>query len=145
MKKFFSVFIFLISFLYSFSQGDSVFVIDSFPARDTISFSQIPAVQLNKFWKYHKGDDMKWADPSFDDSQWPHMDPSLDFEKMPEGTFENIGWFRLHIEVDSQFVDQTLGLMLTQSGASEIYLDGKLLYAFGKIDRKNLENEERYD
>ena len=145
MKKVFHLLLFFLLSLNSFSQTDSVFVIDSIPARDAESFYQIPAVQLNQFWKYHKGDDMRWADSSFDDSKWQSMNPSLDFEKIPEGSFENIGWFRLHIELDSQFVNQTLSLIITQSGASEIYLDGKLLHSFGTIDRKNLENEERYD
>ena len=145
MKKVFNFLLFFLLCLNSFSQTDFVFVIDSFPATDTVSYRELPAVQLKKFWKYHKGDDMKWADSSFDDSKWDTINPSLDFKKMPEGTFENIGWFRLHLEVDTQLVNQTLGLMITQAGASEIYLDGKLLHAFGTIDRKNLENEERYD
>ena len=145
MKKLFGIFLFILFSLNSFAQTDSVFVFDSLPPVDTASYQQIPAVQLKKFWKYHKGDNLRWADSSFDDRDWKRIDPSLDFEKLPDNTFENIGWFRLHIEVDSQFVNQTLGLMITQAGASEIYLDGKLLHRFGKIDRKNLENEERFD
>src|ERR1041384_3544061 len=129
MKKLLFILFFFFS-LYSFSQIDSVFVVDSFPLPDS-THQKIPATQLNKYWKYHKGDDSKWADPSFDDNEWMHISPSLDFKRLPAGAFETIGWFRLWIEVDTQFVDQTLGLMITQSGASEIYLDGNLLHKFG--------------
>lgn len=143
MKKIFFFFFLLFSHP-SFSQTDSVFVIDFFPDPDS-SHQKLPAIQLNKYWKYHKGDDIRWADSSFSTKDWKYIDPALDLKKIPEGTFENIGWFRLWVEVDTQFVNQTLGLMITQSGASEIYLDGKLLHKFGIIDMKNPENEERYD
>ncbi len=145
MKKKLLLICFLLCAVLMPGQNNAVFHLDSLPPVDTITYRQIPAIQLTKPWKYQKGDDITWADSSYDDSNWQLIDPSLDLEKLPENTFENIGWFRLHIEVDSQFINQTLGLMLTQSGASEIYLDGKLLHKFGKINRINPAKEERYD
>jgi hypothetical protein len=32
------------------------------------------SVELNGPWKFHKGDDLQWAQPDFNDSGWPSMD-----------------------------------------------------------------------
>jgi serine phosphatase RsbU (regulator of sigma subunit) len=127
------------------AQNDSVFHIDSLPHSDDASYYLHPSISLQKLWKYNKGDNMQWADSSYDDSNWKYIDPALNIELLPENTFETIGWFRIHLEIDSQFTNKTLGLMITQSGASEVYLDGKLLHCFGKIDKTNIANEEHYD
>jgi serine phosphatase RsbU (regulator of sigma subunit) len=130
--------IFFFSSLAFIAQNDSVFHLSAkFP-------DFINQVKSLHGWKYHKGDDVKWADASLDDSKWQGLSSSFNLSKIPENTFENIGWFRIHIEVDTLLVDKTLGLLLTQSGASEIYLDGKFLYSFGKINTKDPTNEEHY-
>jgi len=30
-----------------------------------------PLTSLDGLWRFHTGDDPQWANPSFDDSQWP--------------------------------------------------------------------------
>lgn len=135
--------IFLLSVSSLFAQQNFVFHIDSIPIWHSQQYTQF-GIALDKFWKYHKGDDSLWAAPDFDDSGWDTLNPVLNFDSLKETVFENIGWFRLHIEIDTQFVNQTAGLMLTQSGASEIFLDGKLIHSFGKIRSDNSE-EERFD
>ncbi len=47
--------------------------------------------------------------------------------------FNGIAWFRKHIEIDSTLVNIPLALAMTHFGASEIYVDGKLVASFGKI------------
>ncbi len=136
MKRLLVVFLFLSVVLIA--QNDSVFYLD---AKIPDYINQVKPLHG---WNYHKGDDIKWADPLLDDSKWQHLSSNFNLSKIPENTFENIGWFRLHIIVDTLLVDKTLALLLTQSGASEVYLDGKLLYSFGKIDTKNPDKEERY-
>ncbi len=143
----FLLFIFLFSCLFASAKTDSVFVIDSFPPTSYTNFANnaSPAVELNKFWKYHKGDNPLWADSSLNESDWQTVNSSLDMSKLPEKTFERIGWFRIHLQVDSHLVNKTLGFMISQEGASEIYLDGKLLHSFGNIDQKDVKNEKRYN
>ena len=50
---------------------------------------------------------------------------------MPNSGWEGIGWFRLHITIDSTLFNKPLGLGIRQAGVSEIYLDGTLIYTFG--------------
>lgn len=143
MKKVLLAFLFLMPFA-ALSQTDHFFHLDSIPKVQEYVIND-PGIPVLTKWKYHKGDDMRWADPAFDDRSWIFVATELNFDSLPENTFENIGWFRLHIIVDTLLVDKTLAMLITHSGASEIYLDGKLIHAFGKIDTINPENEERYD
>ena len=41
----------------------------------------------------------------------------------PPGGWQGIGWFRLHLSVDSSLLHLPLALEVDQMGASEIYLD----------------------
>lgn len=136
--------VFLSIKIVAFAQNDAVFRLDSLPNAQEYTVND-PGLIVLTSWKYHKGDDIRWADPNFEDQSWIFVAPELNFDSMPKNTFENIAWFRLHIAVDTSFVDKTLALLITHSGASEIYLDGKLIHSFGKIDTKNSANEERYD
>jgi len=131
--------------VFSYGQTDSIFHLDSLPVSGQNGSYNEPAVLLNRCWKYHKGDDPHWADSAADEKDWKYIDPALNLSALPENTFEGIGWLRLHLDVDSSLLDQTLALMMTQSGASEVYLNGKLIQSFGKINVQDPELEERSD
>jgi serine phosphatase RsbU (regulator of sigma subunit) len=139
------LFSFVLFSITSAGQIDSVFHLDSLPVNNTEGSFSEPGLPIETSWKYHKGDDIRWADPLFNDREWIYVNPSLDMQILPEGTFEGIGWFRLHILVDTLLLDKTLALIMTQGGASEVYLDGKLIHKFGIINAKKPEKEERMD
>lgn len=83
-------------------------------------------------WRYHPGDDLAWAEPDYDDSDWQIALPSLrEAESMPGG-WPGIGWFRRKIRTSAEFGD-SLGLHMAQAGASEIYLDGRKVATFGIV------------
>ena len=96
-------------------------------------------------WKYHPGDDPKWADPAFDDTEWESTSTELSLNEIPSSGWEGIGWFRLHLSVpDERLWHTPLALqVIYQAGASEIYLDGELIYTFGKVGTRK-EEEEPY-
>ncbi len=83
-------------------------------------------------WKYHPGDDLAWADPSFDDSEWETTITMLYPNNLPESGWQGSGWFRIHIVIDSTLFNKSLGLSLVQAGKSQIYLDGTLIAEFGE-------------
>ncbi|MDF2435634.1 MAG: response regulator with CheY-like receiver, AAA-type ATPase, and DNA-binding domain [Bacteroidota bacterium] len=134
----------MLSCLFSQAQNTPFFHLDSLHSKDKSSYNE-PGVPLELSWRYHKGDDKQWADNAFNDSSWEFLEPLMDLKSIPEKTFEGIGWFRLHIVLDSALIDSNLALMVTQNGASEIYLDGKLIHKFGKINRDSTLLEEHYD
>ncbi len=97
-------------------------------------------------WKYHPGDDQEWANPAFDDTAWESTtSPQWVLDEIPRRGWEGIGWFRLHLSVpDERLWHTPLALqVIYQAGASEIYLDGELIYTFGKVGNRK-EEEEPY-
>jgi len=88
-------------------------------------------IDLDTLWRYHLGDDTLWANQDFDDSEWDTISTQLNLLRIDEGTFEGLGWFRLHIRIDSTLRNKSFALLIDQQGASEIYLNGNLIQSFG--------------
>ncbi|WP_232758569.1 ATP-binding protein [Flavobacterium sp. ALD4] len=91
---------------------------------------------LENNWRYQKGDNMQWANPSFDDSSWKESSLSYNLN-MPNGenAIANRGeivWFRMCIKAGSS-LNKAIVLNIYQLGASEIYLDGRLIHQLGKV------------
>jgi len=89
------------------------------------------SIWLDVLWKYHPGDNGEWANPDFDDSSWELVRPGLRPNELPKNGWQGVGWFRLHIVVDSTLI-KPLGLSILQAGASQLYLDGTWIYTFGE-------------
>lgn len=91
-------------------------------------------IYISDSWLFKPGDDLKWASPQFNDSTWQKMSTYLGPSDLSFIDWQGIGWFRFHFKVDSSLVDYPLALIPEQHyGASEIYLDGKLLYEIGEV------------
>ncbi|MEP7037863.1 MAG: SpoIIE family protein phosphatase, partial [Acidobacteriota bacterium] len=92
-------------------------------------------VELDKLnWKYQSGDDLKWANPQYDDADWEEVaGTTIKPDSLPKSGFSGRAWFRLHLQADESLVNQTVALAGTQKGATEVYLDGRKLAEFGLI------------
>jgi serine phosphatase RsbU (regulator of sigma subunit) len=84
-------------------------------------------------WRYHPGDDPQWAEPDFDDSDWEITNTFLSPHNLPASGWDGIGWFRLHLTVDSMLVNKPLILDMWLRGAAEVYLNGELIAASGTV------------
>lgn len=93
------------------------------------------SVELSKLtWKYQPGDDPAWADPQFDDRAWETLNgTAITLNSIPKSGWHGIGWFRLRLKADPALATQSLALMMVHFGASEIYLDGKLVQNYGRV------------
>lgn len=123
MKHLFKVFLFILFGCQAWSQS-----------RAPIKSISADGTSLSKFWKWKEGDNAEWAAPSFNDSTWRDS-PVLykNISHFPELREAQIGWFRKPLRVDSSLTKKTLFLSIEQMGASEIYLDGKLLHKIGVV------------
>jgi signal transduction histidine kinase len=88
---------------------------------------------LDKGWKFHAGDDLSWAKPDYDDSNWEKIDPTEELHHLPQVKKAGIGWFRLTMQIDSSLADERLTMVTSVLGAAEIYLNGELIYSFGTV------------
>ena len=121
--KYLSLFLTFIAFNV-FAQKVAPFRIDSLPKQ---------GILLDKGWKFHAGDNADFAKVDFDDSQWQSINPTVDIFDLPQlPKAGQIFWLRLHLAVDS-LLNQQMVMMIQQSGASEIYLNGKLIHRLGIV------------
>lgn len=120
-----SLIIFLLFLLNTaFTWGQSIILIDSLPPEGLL---------LNKGWKWSAGDNPEWANPEFDDSKWIEVSPSQDLSKIPQLTQKGIGWFRATLEFSPMVAQKLTTLHISQSVASEIYINGLLAKKIGVV------------
>ena len=123
----------LCTVVFTFSPGLSAQT--SRPADDPLVLSGPleDRIQLVYGWRYHPGDDPEWADPAFDDSGWPVAASLLPTDEPPPGGWPDIGWFRRRLVLAEDMPPTALAFRVEQMGASELYLDGRLVSRTGTV------------
>jgi hypothetical protein len=76
-------------------------------------------------WRTHCGDDPAWADPAFDDSAWPTVDPHRPLPKEAVPNAGNICWYRAQVVVSPAI--KNLGLSFDGAVLCdyELFVNGK--------------------
>lgn len=119
----------LVLFLFPFTlfaQDSTIFQIDSLPTE---------GVFLDGGWKWHAGDNPDWAKADFNDSNWEAIDQVLPLPDMPQVGAAEIGWFRIHIDVDSLVLNKPLSASLSVMGAAEVYFNDQLMKRIGIVSK----------
>ena len=129
-----SVFLLLIPIL-TFAQKGNVINLDTvLKGKDVHLFN----------WKYKLGDSLDWAKADFDDTSWETAISTNDLANTPEiAKNRKIIWLRKRLSTGST-LDKQVILRVFQSGASEVYLDGKLLHQLGVVST-NPDSVKSYD
>jgi len=80
--------------------------------------------------RFHAGDDMRWKEPNFDDSQWQFVRNDTAGRMLPEG----IGWYRMYIRFMPETVPTTASLATGYLffSAQELYINGRLVDKHGQ-------------
>ena len=93
------------------------------------------SLELDKLdWKYSPNDEPRFADPQFDDRAWETLNgTAITLDNIPQSGWRGLGWFRLRLQVDPALANQPLALVMVHYGASEVYLDGKLIERYGTV------------
>ena len=130
MKR--NAFFWTIAFLLISSTGFGAASADT-----VINISNIPeqGLLLDKGWKFHAGDNPAWVKSKVVDDGWKSINPAQDIYFLPQVRKAEIGWFRLKLHIDSSLVNESLAFNLYQAGASEIYLNGRLIYSLGIVNK----------
>jgi two-component system, NtrC family, sensor kinase len=124
------IFLYLLVFSWSsaLAQSDSLVVISD----SLLNEGGLMTFGENHAWRFSPGDDLAWADPTFDDSDWVEQTPFGLTEPLPDSLWNlGHGWFRTSFKADSTIYNQSWYLYFFTWGAAEIYLDGKLVGAYG--------------
>ena len=112
-----------------FAQKSEIFKIASLPKEGIV---------LDKNWKFHVGDNPEWAIPVFNDSDWNSINPALNIITIPSIKSDSSIWLRLKINVLNLERTQ-LSLAIKQSGASQVFLNGKKIADYGVISNNRNE------
>ena len=89
-------------------------------------------IDLAATWLVHAGDDLAYAQPDFDDSQWMKFDSTKDMRDLFPHDHAEIVWYRLRLKV----APNQVGVAMKESylcSAFEIYTNGVLLLHLGRV------------
>ena len=66
-------------------------------------------VSLEKGWKIHQGDDIAWADPSFEDRNWERIDPHTYWEKQLTSfeDYDGYAWYRIRFTLNEDLLKKS--------------------------------------
>ncbi len=102
---------------------------------------------ISGIWKYKIGDDMNWAAPDLNDSDWAEIPVPMDWGKFGLDKNFNYLWYRLDINFDKHTLSQEdLGRLGINIGrvfsAYELYANGIFIGSVGKLPPNG---QARYD
>ncbi len=90
-------------------------------------------------WTFQKGDDLLWATPQYDASNWQPIEVGKPWEVVATG-YDGFGWYRKNIVLDSKQMRRAVrhkGLMVLRLGkiddADETFFNGVKIGATGKM------------
>ncbi len=87
---------------------------------------------LDGQWRFQTGDDLRWADPAFDDSSWPTVSLSSALAEQGIDTYNGYAWYRLKLQPQqiaqfSSFAQgQPLSLVVSSNsvGQLDVFVNG---------------------
>jgi two-component system, NtrC family, sensor kinase len=124
------IIVFLAFPLVTIAQSNDILILSTKAARTTKFASGW--IALDSGWKFKAGDDPDWAKPGFNDSSWQSIHLLQDLYYLPQVPKTGIVWFRLRLTADST-MNRQLVMRIYQTGASEVYLEGKLMHRLGVV------------
>jgi serine phosphatase RsbU (regulator of sigma subunit) len=141
----YSILLLVIPTLLSYGRvKDSVHTTDSLVITKTKLDTSSAGISLSYGWKYHSGDDTAWAKKNFNDSIWQTIRPKIYLDSLKSNTWKGFGWLRKEFKIDSSLFNQPVAFTVEQNGASQIYLNGKLIKEFGTVSH-NADSERVYN
>jgi cephalosporin-C deacetylase-like acetyl esterase len=90
-------------------------------------------------WKFQKGDSLVWAQPRFDDKDWPDILCGSRWEEQGYNNYDGFAWYRTSVVIPSRLKAEALkrgGLILKLGridDADYTYLNGELLGKTGDL------------
>src|SRR5271165_2642968 len=119
--------------LLALSTSLAVAASQSYPATDTNSAPALVIkdigpgeVPIGGDWEFHLGDDMRWADPAYDDSHWERIKADNPWGAQTHPSYTGFAWYRRLIDITpSSGGPQKLAILIPPvDNAYELYWNG---------------------
>jgi sigma-B regulation protein RsbU (phosphoserine phosphatase) len=91
-----------------------------------------PVASLDGLWRFHTGDNPAWADPNFDDSQWPLLRSDEDWGQQGYKNYGGFAWYRFTVAVPEGNGNWSIYLGPMETGY-QLFVDGRLAGSYGPI------------
>ena len=93
-----------------------------------------PLLDLRGEWKFELGDDVRWADPKFDDDKWTEIAVPSPWEDQGYPGYDGYAWYRKHFNLPTGWESKDIVLELgTIDDVDETYLNGQFLDYTGEF------------
>ena len=89
-------------------------------------------VTITAPWRFNPGDNLQWASPSFDNSQWSLLSMDRPWNAQGYGGYSGYGWYRIRLQLPASKEPLALGIARGLNSA-EIYADGKPIGVIGRM------------
>jgi hypothetical protein len=88
--------------------------------------NRVQVTLLAGLWRFHTGDSARWAEASFDDSDWPLLRTDTGWNNQGYPGYAGFGWYRMPVNVPPR--PMRLALFVPAVGNSyEVFANGKLI------------------
>ena len=91
-------------------------------------------VSLSGQWKFSIGDDMKWAEPSYNDSDWDQISVPGRWEDQGYDDYNGYAWYRRSFRMNSYDPGKQVYLVIGRiDDVDEVFINGKSVGKSGKF------------
>jgi phosphoserine phosphatase RsbU/P len=107
-------------------------VTEAHPASFSFLTDHEPVISLDGLWRFHPGDDARWASPAFDDSAWPLLRSDEPWTDQGYNHLSGFAWYRFRVQAPSPAMPLALLLpsILTDY---EVFENGVKIGGFGQM------------
>src|SRR6185437_16152144 len=87
-------------------------------------------------WQFHLGDNLAWANPALDDSQWEQISADTTWGAQTHPSYTGFAWYRRHITIDNSSAAATKNLAILippVDDVYDIYWNGKKIGSYGAM------------
>ncbi|MGC2163658.1 MAG: SpoIIE family protein phosphatase [Silvibacterium sp.] len=94
------------------------------------------SVPLDGKWQFHLGDDLSWANPSFDDSAWEQISADTTWGAQTHPSYAGFAWYRRHIDIGNSGAAKTNNLAILIPPVDDVYdlyWNGKKIGSYGAM------------
>jgi hypothetical protein len=94
------------------------------------------SVPLDGKWQFHLGDNLSWANPALDDSNWEQISADTTWGAQAHPSYTGFAWYRRHITIEDSgpTAAKSLALLIPPvDDAYDIYWNGKKIGSYGGL------------
>ena len=103
-------------------------------------------IDLKGKWKFKTGDNQKWGETDYDDTNWDEIKVPSRWETQGYSAYDGFAWYRKEFNINKKFSDGEFVLVLGKiDDIDEVYLNGKLIGSTGDLIITPITNKFNYE